>query len=349
MPRIPVKIRGPQGMRSAGVYETTLSDIVAEGTVLKQGDYVAQLDRTELANKISTIQTELDKIQTQLDQVMIDTAIELRGIRDELVNTEFSMKEKRLQADLNQYEAQAIIRQTQLDLERSERDFAQLQQRYLLKQEQAEAQIKEIQTQQRQYLNEMGILNELSGQFRIMAPEDGMLIYARSWNGKVEPGSRITAWDPVVAELPDLSDMISTTYVNEVDISKIRQGQDVIVKLDAFADREYEGTVIKVANIGEQVRGYDAKVFEVIVQMNETDSIMRPAMTSSNQIWVYTYPDVLSVPLEAIYSDSVTYVYKKENDRLVKQEIITGAAGPDHIVIDYGLEEGDEVLLSLAG
>lgn len=342
-----IKIRGPQGMRAAGIYETTLSDIVPEGTILKEGEFVATLDRTELANKISTIQTELDKIQTQLDQAVIDTAIELRSIRDDLVNTQFSLREKRLQADLNKYEAQAIIRQTQLDLERSERDFQQLQQRYSLKQEQAEAKIKEILTLQKQNQNQMDILVALSKEFSIYAPEDGMLIYARSWQGKVEPGSRITAWNPVVAELPDLTDMISKTYVNEVDISKIRKGQDVVVKLDAFADREYNGTVIKVANIGEQVRGYDTKVFEVIVQMNTVDSIMRPAMTSSNEIWVDTYADVLSVPLEALYSDSLTYVYKKDNGRLVKQEVIPSAAGPNHIVISYGLQAGDEVLLSL--
>lgn len=50
-----------------------------------------------------------------------------------------------------------------------------------------------------------------------------MVIYARSWSGKKEPGSRVTAWDPVVAELPDLTDMTSQAYVNEVDTSKVQQ------------------------------------------------------------------------------------------------------------------------------
>ncbi|MCB0577945.1 MAG: ABC transporter permease [Phaeodactylibacter sp.] len=51
-----------------------------------------------------------------------------------------------------------------------------------------------------------------------------MVIYARSWSGKKEPGSRVTAWDPVAAELPGLTDMTSQAYVNEVDISKVREG-----------------------------------------------------------------------------------------------------------------------------
>ena len=42
------------------------------------------------------------------------------------------------------------------------------------------------------------------------------------------------------------------------------------------------------------MRGYDAKVFEVIVQVNEVDSIMRPAMTTSVEIITDTYGEVLS-------------------------------------------------------
>jgi len=47
-----VEIRGPQGMRSAGIYQTNITDLVTEGTVVKKGDYVASLDRTEVSTKI---------------------------------------------------------------------------------------------------------------------------------------------------------------------------------------------------------------------------------------------------------------------------------------------------------
>lgn len=341
-----VKVRGPQGMRAAGIYETTLSDLVPEGTVLKKGDYVGALDRTELANKLSTLQTEMEKTQTQLEQAKIDTAIELRSLRDDLINTEFSLEEKELQVQLNKYEAESIKRQTQIELEKAERDYAQLQKNYQLKIQQAEAKIREINTILRQHQQKMAQLTGLSEEFTITAPDDGMLIYARTWNGKKEPGSRITAWDPVVAELPDLTDMISKTYVNEVDISKVRQGQIVAVKIDAFPDRTYPGRVIKVANIGEQVRGYDAKVFEVIVHLSETDSIMRPAMTTSNEILTHTYEDVLSIPLEALHADSLSYVYKTENNRLVRQEVLVGTANSDAIMVEHGLSAGDQILLS---
>lgn len=342
-----VQIRGPQGMRAAGIYETTISDLIPEGTIVKKGDYVAALDRTEIASKMSTIQTELDKIETQLEQAKIDTAIELKGLRDELVNMEFTKKEKQLKLEENRYEAQSIVQATQLELERTERDFKQLQNKYKLKQIQAEAKIEEIRTRQRQQQQKMDQLVDLSNQFSINAPEDGMLVYARTWRSKKEPGSRVSAWDPVVAELPDLSDMISKTYVNEVDISKVQQGQEVFVKIDAFPDSEYTGKVLKVANIGEQLRGYDAKVFEVIVQVNEVDSIMRPAMTTSVNIITDTYDKILSIPLEALYNDSLSFVFKKMGNKIIKQEVITGASNDTEIIIDHGLSEGEEVLLTL--
>ena len=342
-----VKIKAPQGMRMAQIYETTISDLVREGTIVKEGDYVATLDRTELANKISNLQTEMEKIQTQLDQAKIDTAIELRGMRDELVNMGFLKKEKLLHLDQSRYEPQSVIQQAQLDMERTERDYGQLLLKYDLKKQQAVAKIQEINALQKQNQMQMTIYNQLSGEFTIMAPKSGMVIYARGWSGKVEPGSRISAWDPVVAELPDLTDMISKTYVNEVDISRVKIGQEVKLKVDAFPDNAYSGKVIKVANIGEQLRGYDAKVFEVVVQVNELDSILRPAMTTSNEILTDTYENVLSVPIEAIQTDSLSFVYKEQNGRIVRQEVITGISNSDEIIIEHGLSEGEKIYLSL--
>lgn len=342
-----VKIRAPQGMRPAGIYETTLSDLVAEGSLVQEGQYVATLDRTELAGKMTNLQTELEKIQTQLEQAKIDTAIELRGIRDDLINLDFTKKEKLLRVEQSRFEPQSVIQQAELDLERTGRDYQQLLQKYALKQQQAIARIQEINALLRQNQMQLNVLSELSKEFTIMAPKEGMVIYARTWSGKKEPGARISAWDPVVAELPDLSDMISKTYVNEVDISRVKIGQEVNIAVDAFPGKRYTGMVIQVANIGEQLRGYDAKVFEVVVQVNEADSILRPAMTTSNEIVTDIIPDVVFIPLEALQSDSLAYVYKDQNGRVVRQEVIPGLSNDNEIIIDYGLEEGDRVYLSI--
>lgn len=337
-----VKIKGPGGMRPAGIYNTTITDMVPEGTVVKEGEYVAALDKTELSTKTKEAQNELDKIQTQLEQAKIDTAIDLRAIRNELINLTFGMEEKKLQVEQSKYEPQMVIQQAEIDLQKTKRDFGQLGQKYELSQTKSIAMISEIMASLRTEQLILNRLNDLSKEFTIMAPKGGMVIYSRSWNGKVAAGSQISSWNPTVAELPDLDDMISKTFVNEVDISKIKEGQDVKIKVDAFPDNEYTGSVINVANIGEQLKGYDSKVFEITVQLNEVDSILRPAMTTSNEVLTYTFEDVIFVPLEAIYNDSLTFVYKNDNGTTVKQEVIVGESNDNQVIIEHGLKKGDE-------
>ena len=341
-----VQIKGPAGMRPAGIYNTTIQDLVPEGTVVEAGEYVATLDRTELSTKMKEAQTELDKIQTQLEQAEIDTAIELRGLRNDLINLKFGMQEKRLQVEQSRYEPQMVIQQAEIDLQKSERDYQQLAEKYQLSQTKSIAQISEILASQRSEQLKFKRLSDLAQEFTIQAPQPGMVIYARNWNGKTTAGSQISSWNPTVAELPDLDDMISKTFVNEVDISKVKQGQEVQIKVDAFPDRDYSGTVVNVANIGEQLRGYDSKVFEVSVQLNASDSILRPAMTTSNEILTHIYPDVFSVPLEALYSDSLTFVYKRSEGKTVRQEVIVGDSNDDAVIVEHGLVEGDEFLFA---
>lgn len=342
------KIVGPQSMRAAGIWQTSITDLVEEGTVVGAGEYVATLDRTELETKMKDGFAEMEKLDTQLEQAKIDTAIDMRGVRDQLINLKFSMKEKELQVEQSKYEPQMVIQQAVIDLQRTGRDYDQLLSTYKLKQDQAMAKISEINAQIKQQTNKIDLLKNLNEAFIIKAPKDGMVIYDRNWNGeKKGPGSQINSWNPTVAELPDLSDMISKTYVNEVDISRVKVGQDVTINVDAFPDNEYTGQVIQVANIGEQLRGFDSKVFEVSVQINEQDTILRPAMTTGIEILTDTYKDVLSIPLESLHSDTLAFVYKQTPNAIIKQEVLTGLSNDNAIIIEHGLEASDKVLLSI--
>lgn len=344
------KIRGPDGMRAARIYNVTLQDIVPEGTIVGEGDYVARLDRTDLDGRIKDVSAEIEKNNAQLTQAKIDTAITLRGVRDQLINLQYSIKEKKLEVEQSKYEAPAVIRRIQMDLERTERDYIQQKTNYKLKQEQAIAKVQEILSSLEQTQHRFTQMMELSQQFTITAPKPGMVIYEREWNGsKKGPGSNISPWDPIVAQLPDLTSMISKTYVNEVDINKIMMEQEVEIRVDAFPDNAYKGKVVEIANIGEQMSKFDSKVFEVTIELLETDTILRPAMTTSNKIQTKTLQNVLFVPLEAIHnSDSLTYVYKeKSSGGLVKQEIITGDFNENDIVIKYGVKKGEVISLSV--
>ncbi|MGB4846682.1 MAG: efflux RND transporter periplasmic adaptor subunit [Saprospiraceae bacterium] len=340
------KIKGPEGLRTVNIYQLTISSLVPEGTVVQQGQFIASLDRTELDGKIKESQTEIEKIVTQLDQAKIDTAIEMRSLRDEYVNVSFSMKEKQLSLELSKYEPQAIIQQSQLDLERAQRELDQLASKLKLTKEKSVAKIEEINASNRQQQFKLDRLLELQTQMTVTAPKGGMVIYVRDWNGKRGPGSQVSSWDPTIAELPDLSEMITKAYINEVDISQVMLGQKAKISLDAFPGKEFSGVVISKANIGEQVRNFDTKVFEVIIQLHAIDSLLRPAMTTGLDILVDSIPVCLQVPLEAIQTDSVSFVYMKSKSGFVRQEVVTGPSNDLNICIGAGLKAGDELSIN---
>jgi hypothetical protein len=200
-----------------------------------------------------------------------------------------------------------------------------------------------LRKEERDFAQMQAMLDE----FTIYAPQDGMVIYETGWDGnKVAAGSNISAWNPVVATLPDLTVMQSITYVNEVDIRKVKVGQLVELSLDAFPEKRLSGKVTRVANVGQQRPNSDAKVFEVTILINESDPVLRPAMTTSNAIIAEEVADALYIPLEAVHvaSDSINYVYLNTG---AKQEIKLGMANANDVVVDMGLKEGDRVFLSI--
>ena len=186
--------------------------------------------------------------------------------------------------------------------------------------------------------------------FSVLAPEDGMVIYDKGWDGKpIKAGSQIQMWEPTVATLPDLTKMQSKTYVNEVDVRKVKAGQKVDVGLDAYPDKKLTGAVIKVANVGEQRPNSDAKVFEVLVEIDKTDPSLRPSMTTSNKIIAQVVENALYIPLESLHSqyDSITYVFKRNGLNTVKQEVMVGETNANDAVILAGLKLEDKIFLSV--
>jgi hypothetical protein len=158
----------------------------------------------------------------------------------------------------------------------------------------------------------------------------------------------VSAWDARVATLPDLSGMESVTYVNEIDVRKVTKGQRATVTLDADPSRRLYGTVVSVANMGEQRPNADAKVFEVRVAIEGSDTTLRPGMTTGNVIETFHLDSALAVSLEALHNeDSVPYVFRQSGGGAVKQEVETGAVSDDEVVILRGLKEGDHVLLTI--
>jgi len=323
--------------------------MVPEGTVVQQGDFVAELDRSQLTTNLEDAELEVQEARSQFEQTRLDTTMTLSQARDDRISLEYAVEEAELVVEQAVFEPPSVQRQSQIDLERARRNLDQAGLTYEMLLSQAEAQMREAESDLQQEQNQHRQLVDIADQFTITAPENGMVVYRRTRRGeRITEGSSISAWEPVVAELPDLSSMESVTYVNEVDIQKLEIGQPVEIGLDAAPDQVFNGTVTRIANIGEQRPNSDAKVFEVVTQIEGSSPALRPAMTTSNTIVVATMDDVLRLPLECIHSDdSLVYVFRRTGSGIEKQEVMLGMMNSNEAVIQAGLTEDDRVYLSM--
>lgn len=342
-------ILGPQDARDIRVYSIKIQTLIPEGTVVEKGDFVAELDRSDINAKLQDAQLELQKVQSQFEQAQLDSSLTLSQARDNLINLEYAQEERQIALDQSKYESPAVQRQAEIDLEKAERQFKQEKKNYVTKVKQAEAKLREIEADLKKQQNELEKIRNILKKFTVKAPENGMVIYKRSRNGsKLTEGGSISAWNPVVAELPDFTVMESVTYVNEVDIQKVEKDQLVDIGLDADPDKKLTGIVTDVANIGEQRPNSDSKVFEVIIKVNEPDTTLRPAMTTSNKIHISSFDRALYIPLETVHTrDSLNFVFKKDGIGTVMQQVELGMMNENHVVVNRGLSPDDKLFLSM--
>jgi hypothetical protein len=341
-------IRGPEFTQSRNIrmMDIKIQDLIPEGTEVRKGDYVATLDRTSFDNTLKDEQDRLITYQTNLEVKMLDTAVTLSNLRDNIKNLRYSVEEAAITLQQSKYEPPTTIRQAEISLDKAQRSLDQAIKGYSLRAEQAKSDMRTAKYNLSEQTQRVADLQKVLSQFIISAPSPGMVIYKRDRLGaKRKVGSSVSPWDNVVATLPDLSKMISKTYVNEIDVSKVKPGQKVDIVVDAFPERAYTGIVTSVANIGEQLPNADAKVFEVLIKVDGSDPILRPSMTTGNKIITKTINDVTFVPLECVQAgtDSVPYVYARNKTR---QVVVLGESNENNVIIEKGLEPGTTIYLS---
>ena len=333
--------------RDVRIYEINITDLIEEGTVVDSGDYVATLDQKKVEEVLTSAKEELETAFNEFEDAKMDSNLTLSTVRDMIINAKEEVEELQIVLDESVYESPSVIRKAEMDLDKAKRKLEQEKNGYVLKQRQAEAKVerKKLEMQQKQI--RVGKLEDIYNSLIIAAPKQGMVIYGKDNSGeKIKVGSTVTPWMPVIATLPDMSSMLSLTYINEIDISRVKKGQKVILGIDAIPGKELEGEVVSVANIGQPMPKSDAKVFEVKIRVFGDVNDLKPAMTTSNVIYTATYLDTLFVPAEAVFeNDSLQYVFLK-NGKTVKQVVDLGDQNENQVLVRKGLSAGDEVLLT---
>ncbi len=343
-----IQFPSPANLQKHNIREIKIQDLVPEGSVVKEGDYIGRLDQSEVNEKIIDAKLNLENAQSKYIQQKLDTTLSLKQERNGIKDLLFTIEESKINLKQSTYEPPASIRKLEIQIEKANRDLNTKKENYSIKKMQAEAKMVEVGTEVSKIKSKLDALIDLQKQFIIYSTDSGMITYIREWDGsKKQVGSSINPWDPSIASLPDLSKMQSKTFANEVDIRKLKKGLTVDVGFDAFPDITLKGEVIDVANVGETKRGSDIKVFQIIIKLLTEDKNVRPGMTTSNRILTDKESNVLMVPIEAIFSkDSISYTYVKSGFSVLKKQVLLGKSNNNLIIIKDGLNENEVVYLN---
>jgi len=334
--------------RSLNIYQSQIKDLVPEGTVVKKGDYVALLDEGRIKQLAQQNAETLQKVSAAFNDSKLDSAVTLSSIRDDLEQLEFDLKYNKIDVEQSVYDSPANQRKTQIAYDRTARLIDSKRRTYQMRQNELklkcawnERKLKETDEMDKKY--QQSLLAT-----RITAPNDGMIIYARNWSGhKTRVGDYVDLWDPAIATLPDLNNLVSETYVEEIYISKIHVGDSVRVHVDALKNKENLAIISNISNIGQDMPGFDSNVFKVYIRLTGDISKFKPSMTTSNDIIIEKAQNVLVIPLIALFTENGSqFVYLKESGKIIKRKVKTGEKNEKMVLLKGGLKEGDKILLS---
>lgn len=166
---------------------------------------------------------------------------------------------------------------------------------------------------------------------------------------RIEVGQYLTAGTQIVS-LTDLSAVYANFTVTEKDSGKLKVGQIVRIKVDAYPGRSFEG---KLTTIEPQISA-DTRNIRVQATIQNPDGILKPGMFATTTVVLPDKPAVVTVPETAVdytlYGDSVYVLQEKKLDdgktelHAIRTFVRTGDRIDGRAVITQGVKAGDRVV-----
>ncbi|MCX7918017.1 MAG: efflux RND transporter periplasmic adaptor subunit [bacterium] len=356
--------------------------MVPEGTAVKKGDPVVWLDTTEIEKQIKDLEANLKSEEANYQKTeenerlnLYQNDMSVKSAKSQLANAQAELESARTklartqrlfdaqltpetaleEAKLAVLGAELAVQNAEIALAKAEetRKSGEISSKINL--QQAKASVAEAQRRLQQYQDQLKDAT-------LTAPSDGIVVYSTNWRGgtfgKVQEGDQV--WPRMnIMTIPDLSKMVAIVQVDEVDISRIKNGQEAIIHVDALPDLVLKGTVSRIATLAVDKGAGDApfwmqreasgvKVFEVVVDVEPSGASndLRPGMTVKVDIIIDRFTNVVTVPLETVfeYKDKKV-VYVMSSKVPVRREVILGKNDGNYVIIEKGLNGGETICL----
>jgi len=322
--------------------------LISEGSYVNGGDVVVKFDPTEALTNLKDAESKLEIALSEKEKVVANQKAEMTRLESDLKSAELGYELSKLNLEQMKFEAEIKQQEANLNHQRNELNYKKANQDLESKKTIQRSELSKVEIEVQQRRSDLERARRDLEMLTLNAPKEGLVVYETNWSTGRKIAIGDTPWSGLtLVSLPDLSTMESLTYVNEVDVSRVKKGLEVLIKLDAFQDSTFKGRISSVASLGKnKERDSKIKVFEITVDIDSQSEILKPGMTTSNKIIINEILDVVFVPQEAVFEmEGKKIVYVRNGSGFDEHKIEVGEKSEDYIIITSGLKTGEEVAL----
>jgi HlyD family secretion protein len=328
-------------------FQFQIVDLAAEGKQVKTGDQLITFDAQKIRDDLQRFQNELDQAGKELEKTRTQIDLERQELLSKLAQAESNYEKLKLKQTRDlRIEALGKVEEDRLAFEQARREVEALKERVEWHKKSSEATYQIIASKKARAENKVNQIKKGMENFQAKSDRDGVVIYKTKWNGdKYRVGE--TVWmGQSILEIPNLNTIVAEAYVPEVDIGKINPGQRAEVRIDAFPDKIYSGSIKTVGTLVHP-KAWDIpnKVLDIQIAFDQLDiSIMRPAMSVKAKVETSSIENCLAVPLKAVRTTAEGSMIKvKTGQGWREQPVKLGESNGTEVVIVEGLKAGDRV------
>jgi multidrug resistance efflux pump len=229
-------------------------------------------------SRIEEKQLELDQIEEQIRKAQADLAIRNNQDQVELLRARYGVRRAELEVKRNELLPKIDQTKNNLNLEESKRRLSQLESDIKSRQEQAQAEMAVLNERRNKGRQEMARERMRLSQVKLLSPMSGLVAIRQNRQGMFVPGMMIPDirdGDQVqpgipVADVLDLSELEVVAKIGELDRASLKEGQDVIIRLDAVGDKTFHGKIKSMSGTASAnvFSGDPAKKFDVVFSLD---------------------------------------------------------------------------------
>jgi HlyD family secretion protein len=319
--------------------------LAEHGKNVHKGDSVIKVDPASVQKYIIEKQESLENELASANKLKAQITNNLQDIKGQLRNQQAYYDIKKLEMESSAFESAGLRKVIELEYRQEEIKLNKLKRKLELspKLDSLDYHIQQIKVMQKE--NELRAAQETLEKMTVCSPLDGIFVVGENWNNgqTIKVGDEIWLGDPV-ARIPDIRTMKVKGILMENDISKIKPGLNVIVRLDALPSVPFHGKINSVSKVC--IEQDDKKVFQTEVLISETDLRLKPGMTVSCEYITYDGADDIYVPNSCILEENKHfYLFVRKRGKLRKTEVKTGPSNNMYTIVSGDLKSGQALEL----